>query len=114
MRDGPGKTKGARRVAAENGPGRSPALKQDRPDGTPARGPQLVHDVRGSLAAISLHLHMAAADDLPPHIAERVRDSLEAVRLARGHLAELAEIVERLDKRVEPPPAPRGRTPESS
>jgi hypothetical protein len=62
------------------------------------RGARLVHELSGSLAAIALHLHMASKDDLPARSAEHIRDSLEAVRSARGRLTELAEILETLAK----------------
>jgi hypothetical protein len=71
-------------------------------------GAKLVHDLNGSLAAIGLHLHLAADGNLPARSAENLRNGLAAVRQMREQMAELAELLSKL------PPRARSAPPRSS
>ena len=76
-------------------PSKSPAAAPDRPRGP---GSKLVHELGGTLAAIGLHLRMAAEHALPAVSAQHVDAALEAIRASRDQLTQLAEILAGLER----------------
>jgi hypothetical protein len=57
-----------------------------------------VHELSGTVAAIGLHLRMAAEHALPPASAQHVDAAVEATRSARDQLIRLAEMMAALER----------------
>lgn len=64
------------------------------------RGPgsKLVHELGGTLATIGLHLRMASGSPLPPVSAQHLDAAGQALRASRDQLAQLAEILLRVER----------------
>jgi hypothetical protein len=60
-------------------------------------GPKLVHELSGTLAAITLHLRLAKGQPLPVTSAEHLDAALAAIGASRDQLTELAELLRRLE-----------------
>jgi len=54
---------------------------------------KLVHDINGTFAAVSLHLRLIPAAQLPPLSREHLQAALRGLELARDQLIQLAEVL---------------------